>query len=150
MAAVLASAKPIFIGPPIRGPIVEPNALWNIPMAVHPGITAYELITALRMPPSDNPDVLKIPVPPGPKIVDDPVEGEPPLNKEDKGDARFCRPVWSVDISCDSVDCTPVPVDVPVVWATAVACAANPAVLVVCGAAVNCVTFPVVAAELAA
>jgi hypothetical protein len=55
-----------------------------------------------------------------------------------------------VDISCDSVDCTPVPVDAPVVWAAAVACAANPAVLVVCGAAVNGVAFAVAAAELAA
>jgi hypothetical protein len=43
-----------------------------------------------------------------------------------------------------------VPVDAPVVCAAAVACAANPAVLVVCGAAVNGVTFAVVAAELAA
>ena len=55
-----------------------------------------------------------------------------------------------MDISCDSVDCTPVPVDLPVVWAPAVACAANPAVLVVCGAAVNGVAFAVAAAELAA
>jgi hypothetical protein len=55
-----------------------------------------------------------------------------------------------VGISCDSVDCTPVPVDVPVVWAVAVACAANPARLVVGGAAVTGVTCAVVAAEVAA
>ena len=55
-----------------------------------------------------------------------------------------------MDISCDSVDCTPVLVEEAADWALAVACAANPAVLVVCGAAVNGVTFAVVAAELAA
>ena len=55
-----------------------------------------------------------------------------------------------MDISCDSVDCTPALVDVPVVWAAAVACAANPAGLAVCGAAVNGVTCAVVAAEVAA
>ena len=55
-----------------------------------------------------------------------------------------------MEITCDNVDCTPALVDVPVVWALALACAANPAVVVVCGAAVNCVTCAVVAAELAA
>jgi len=40
---------------------------------------------------TDNPDEDKS-CPPGPKIVDE-VEDEPPLNKEDMGDARFCSAV---------------------------------------------------------
>ncbi|MGO9252627.1 MAG: hypothetical protein ACLP5J_14885 [Mycobacterium sp.] len=40
---------------------------------------------------SDNPDEDKI-CPPGPKIVPED-EDEPPLNNEDKGDARFCSEV---------------------------------------------------------
>ena len=40
---------------------------------------------------SDDPEE-KIGIPPGPKIVPEP-DDEPPLNREDKGDARFCSEV---------------------------------------------------------
>jgi hypothetical protein len=160
-----ADWKLIFIGapirPPITGPSVVPTPVFTSPIANHPGITAYEVITPFKMPPSESPDVDKIP--PGVVIVV-PVDEEdvPPRRSlrsdespdvddvDELGDARLCSVVWIVGISCDSVDCTPPLVDEAADWALAVACAAEPAVLVVCGAAVNGVTFAVVAAELAA
>ena len=75
----------------IRGPITDPSMVDAIDKPAHPGIAAYSVITPLKMPPSDKPDVDKSP-PAGPKIVDE-VEDELPLNKEDKGDARFCSAV---------------------------------------------------------
>jgi hypothetical protein len=128
-----------------------PNTLEPPDMAAHAGIAAYSVITPSRMVPSEDPDdVDKIP-PPGVVITDDPVEDPPPRSPlripespdvddvDELGDARLCSAVVIVEISCDSVDCTPVPVDVPVAWAAAAPCAADPARLVVCGAAVNCV-----------
>ena len=89
----------------IRGPSELLTMLFVSPMASHSGITPYEETRLDAMFPSENPDVDKIP--PGPKVVDDPVDAE------DKGDAR----VWSApviaEVSCDSTDCTPVPIDEP-------------------------------------
>ena len=118
---------------------MDPNTVEPPDMAAHAGSPAYSIITPFRMPPSESPDdeVSKIP-PPGVVIID-PVE--------ELGDTRLCSAVCIEDISCDSVDCAPVPVDALAAWAL---CAANPAWLVVCGAAVNGVTFAVVAAEFAA
>jgi hypothetical protein len=155
--------KPKFIELPIRGPITDPNAVEPPDMAAHAGRAAYSVITPCMRPPSENPDDVDVKIPPSPVVVvDDPVEDPPPRSPlripespepddvDDAGDARLCSVVGIVEISCDSVDCTPVPVDVPVAAATAAPCAADPAPLVVCGAAVNGVTFTVVAAEFAA
>ena len=65
-------------------------------------------------------------------VVDDPEEDPPrsPLRSpespdvddvDELGDARLCSAVGTVEINCDSVDCTPVPVDVPAAWVTAAA-----------------------------
>jgi hypothetical protein len=83
------------------------------------------------MEPSENPESDKIP--PGVEIVDD-VEEEPPPRSplripespdvddgDELGDARLCSAVVIVESSCDSADCTPVPVDVPAACATAAA-----------------------------
>jgi hypothetical protein len=89
-------------------------------------------------------DVAEDPLPRSPLRIPE----SPDVDDVDElGDTRLCNAVCIEDISCDSVDCTPVPVDVLAAWAL---CAANPAWLVVCGAAVNCVTFAVLAAEFAA
>src|ERR1700747_1218510 len=96
--------------------------------------------------------------PPRLAVVDDPEEDPPrsPLripespDVNEVGDARPFSAVGSVDVSGDSADCTPVPIDEPAAWAPAAPCAANPARLVVCGAAVNGVNFAVVAAGVAA
>jgi hypothetical protein len=76
---------PTFIGVLIRGPSAMLNSDVPIPMAAHPGITAYEVITPSRMPPSENPDVSKIP-PPGVMIGGEVEDELPP----DKGDVRLC------------------------------------------------------------
>jgi hypothetical protein len=161
LAAAIAGVKPRFIALPIRGPNVVPTIVDIIPMPSHPGITAYEVSTPFRMFPSVSPDVDKIP-PPGVVIEDDPVEDPPPRSPlrspespdvddvEELGDVRLCSAVCIEEINCDSVDCTPVPVDVPAAAETAAPCAADPAPVVVCGAAVNGVTFAVAAAEFAA
>jgi hypothetical protein len=136
-----------------------PSTVLNIEMPSHPGIVAYEETTLCKMPESPDPDDEDV-SPPGP-VMDDAAEDPPrsPLrlpespdvdDVDERGDARPCSPVVSVDISCDSVDCTPAPVDAPAVWAPAAPCAANPARLVVGGAAVTGVTCAVVAAEVAA
>jgi hypothetical protein len=99
--------------------------------------------------------------PPRRPVVDDPEEDPPrsPLRIPESpevddvgelGDARLWRVVGTAETSCDSVDCTPVPADMPAACALVGPCAANPAGLVVCGAAVNGVTLAVVAAEFAA
>jgi hypothetical protein len=126
-----------------------PTAAENIPVptdnAPHPGIVAYEE----RTPPSENPFVDKR-VPKGP-VVEVAEEVAPNAEvKEDKGDARFWSAPVIAEVSCDSTDCTPVSIDEPADWALAAPWAANPARLVVCGAAVNGVTSAVAAAELAA
>ena len=69
---------------------------------------------------------------------------------DELGDTRLCSDVGSVDMSFDSADCTPVPIDELAAWAFAAPCAANPATFVVCGAALTGVTFAVIAAEFAA
>jgi hypothetical protein len=158
LAAAIAGVKPRFIVLPIRGPIMLPNTVEPPDMPIHNGAPAYSVSTPSKMLPTDNPDVDKIP-PPGVVIVVDPVEDPVPRSPlripdspddddvDELGDTRLCSAVCIVDISCDSVDCAPVPVDVLAAWAL---CAANPAALVVCGAAVNGVTFAVAAAEFAA
>jgi hypothetical protein len=152
LAAAIAGVKPRFIALPIRGPNVVPTIVDIIEMPSHPGITAYEVSTPSRMDPSESPDVSKIP-PPGVTIVDDPfdaVEDPPksPLRSPESpdvdvddvvGDARFCSDVVIEESSCDSVDCTPVPVAVPVACATAADWLAAPAGLVVAGGGVNAV-----------
>jgi hypothetical protein len=65
------------------------------------------------------------------------------------GDARLCSDVGTEESNCDSVDCTPVPVDVPAAWVTAAAWLAAPAGLVVDGGDVNAVNLEA-AAELPA
>ena len=50
-----------------------------------------------------------------------------PAQQRGQGRREILQRGLNAEISCDSVDCTPVPVDVPVAWAAAVACAANPA-----------------------
>jgi hypothetical protein len=59
-------------------------------MANHSGAEAYSVTRVVPMFESDDPDEDKS-CPPGPKM--DPVEDELPLNREDKGDARFCSAV---------------------------------------------------------
>jgi hypothetical protein len=153
---------PRFIGVPIRGPRVVPIIVLVADKPNHPGITAYEVSTPCRRPPSEKPDDEDVSPPRSPVVVVDDPEEDPPRSSlrspespdvdedDEMGDARLCSVVWSEDINCDSVDCAPVPVDVPATWVLAAACAANPAALVVCGAAVNGVTFAVAAAEFAA
>ena len=58
----------------------------------------------------------------------------------DIGDASPCRVLGIVETTCDSVDCTPAPDDVPVAWATAPLWLAAPAALVVSGGEPNGVT----------
>ena len=65
------------------------------------------------------------------------------------GDARFCSVEVIVELSCDSADCTPLPVAAPLACVTAAAWLAAPAGLVVDGGAVNGVTREA-AAELPA
>jgi hypothetical protein len=125
-------------------------------MAKNPGKVAYDSST----PPSEKPDDADVSSPRGPVV--DAAEDDPPTSPlripespdvddvDEPGDAMPCSAVVSVEISCDSVDCTPVPVDAPAVWVPAAPCAANPARLVVCGAAVVGVTPAVIAAECAA
>jgi hypothetical protein len=134
---------------------MDPNTVEPPDIAAHAGIPAYSVITPPRTDPSESPDVDKIP-PPGVVITDDPVEDPLPRSAlripespdvDELGDTRLCSAVCIEDISCDSVDCTPVPADVLAAWAL---CAANPDWLVVCGAGVNCVTFAVLAVEFAA
>jgi hypothetical protein len=72
-------------------------------------------------------------IPPGVEIVDVPEEDPPrrelrspespePDDVDDAaGDARFCSAVGTAEVSCDSIDCTPAPVDVPAAWVTAAA-----------------------------
>ena len=144
LAATTAGVKARFMELPIKGPNVLPTIVdvspENSPMANHPGIVAYELITLDKMLPDEM-------FPRGPVTV--PPEEVPP-NAEDKGDARLWSAPVIEEVSCDSTDCAPVPIDEPADWELAAACAANPAPLVVCGAAVNGVTDAVAAAELAA
>jgi hypothetical protein len=95
-------------------------------------------------------DVEEDPVVPSALSISDKSPESPDVDDADElGDARLCSVVGTVETSCDSVDCT-VPAELPAAWAPAAPCAANPAELVVCGAAVNGVTFVVVAAEFAA
>jgi hypothetical protein len=164
LAAATAGVKPKFIELPRRGPITLPNTVVPPDRAAHAGMAAYSVITPFKMLPTEIPDDEDVKIPPSPPspvvvvVVVDPVEDPPrsPLRIPDNpdvddvdelGDTRLCSAVCIVDISCDSVDCAPVPVDVLAAWAL---CAANPPALVVCGAAVNGVTFAVAAAEFAA
>src|SRR5271155_3053936 len=94
-----------------------------------------------KSPPVD--DVEEVPVRPSAlRIPDSP---EPDDVEEAAGVARLCS---IVEISCDSDACE-VPAEVPAAWVTAALCTADPAGLVVSGAAVNGVTW-VAAAEFAA
>jgi hypothetical protein len=123
---------------------------------------AYEEITLDAMPPREKPDDEDPSPPKGPVVVPDDAEEDPPRSPlripespdvddaDELGDARLCSVVGTVEISCDNVDCAPVPVDVPTAWAPAAACAASPPGLVVCGAAVNDVILAVAAADFAA
>ena len=52
-------------------------------------------------------------------VFDPGANGLTPPEADDSGDASSCSALGTVDITCDSVDCTPVPVDVPVAWAAA-------------------------------
>jgi hypothetical protein len=80
-------------------------------------------------------------VPVRPSALRSPDSPEP----DEAGVARLCS-IW--EISPDSDACE-VPAAVPVAWVTAALCAADPAGLATCGAAVNGVTW-VAAAEFAA
>src|ERR1700677_5033824 len=97
-------------------------------------------------PPSEKPDDVAVVSPP---VVDDTVEApvrprslsnalkSPDSPDVDElGDPRLCSALGTEESSCDSVDCE-VPAEVPTAWAP---CAAKPAALVVCGAAVIGVT----------
>lgn len=132
----------------------------NIPK--NPGSWAYEETMSDAIPPSEKPDEDPRSPPKGPVAAAEDAEEDPPRSElripespdadevDAPGDARFCSVVGIEETSCDSVDCTPAPVDVPATWAPVAPCASNPAALVVCGAAVNGVTFAVAAAEFAA
>jgi hypothetical protein len=56
---------------------------------------------------------------------------------DDNGDASPCSELGTLEMTCDSVDCTPLVVAVPVAWATAPAWSAVPAGLAVSGGAFN-------------
>ncbi len=56
---------------------------------------------------------------------------------DDNGDESPCSELGTLEITCDSVDCTPLVVAVPVAWATAPAWSAVPAGLAVSGGAFN-------------
>ncbi len=78
------------------------------------------------------------------KSVDSP-ESVAAVDAAETGVARLCS-AW--EISPDSDDCA-FPAAVPVAWAAAALCTADPAGLVVCGASANGVTW-LAAAEFAA
>ena len=63
------------------------------------------------------------------------------------GDARFCSAGGTVEITCDSVDCTPALDDVPAAWATAPVWFAAPAALVVSDGELNGVTVAAAAED---
>jgi hypothetical protein len=143
LAAATAGVKPKFIELPIRGPITDPNTVEPPDMAAHAGRAAYSAITlSTRLP-----DVKS---PPSPTVVvDDPVEDPPPRSPlripkspdvddvDELGEARPCSDVVIEESSCESVDCTPVPVAVPAACATAADWLAVPASLVVDGGVVK-------------
>jgi hypothetical protein len=154
LAAATAGVKPRFIALPIRGPNVVPIPVLTSEMPSHAGTPAYSVSTPSKTLPSEIPDVDKIP-PPGVVIVVDPFDPveDPPRSAlrspespdvddvDVVGDARPCSDVVIEDSSCDSADCTPVPVGVPVACATAADWLAAPDGLVVDGGGVNAVTL---------
>jgi len=56
---------------------------------------------------------------------------------DDNGDASPCSALGTEETTCDSVDCTPLPVDALVAWATAPTWPAVPAGLAVSGGELN-------------
>jgi hypothetical protein len=110
-AALLAFWKPIPIGLPTSGPNVPPNTVLIIPMATHSGAETISRSRLSSKPPTENPDAAKPPSPgKGVPVV---AADELPPNAEDKGDARVRSAPVIDEFSCDSADCTPVPVDDP-------------------------------------
>ena len=73
-------------------------------------------------------------------VFDPGAKGLTPAEADDSGDERPCSVLGTVEITCDSVDCTPLVVAVPVAWATAPSWPAVPAGLAVSGGALNGVT----------
>jgi hypothetical protein len=124
-------------------------------MPINPGRLRYELNRPVPIcpkglvvdPAAEDPPRSPFRIPESPDVVPESPDVD---DVDERGDARLCSPVVSEEIRCDSVDCTPAPVDAPAVWLPAAPCAANPDRLVVSGAATNGVTCAVVAAELAA
>jgi hypothetical protein len=98
-------------------------------MPKNPGRTAYWVATFCRKLESEKSDDEDV-SPPRIPVVDAPEEGPPrrELRSPDvddvddaAGDARLCSVVGTAEVICDSVDCTPAPVDVPAACATAAA-----------------------------
>jgi len=69
------------------------------------------------------------------------VDSEVDVVDDAAGDARPCSDEGIDEVSCDSVDCTPAPEDVPTACAVAALWLAAPAALVVDGGDVNAVTL---------
>src|ERR1700752_3811037 len=92
----------------IRGPTEPPTNVFVSPSTSHPGIAPYSAIRLSARLPTENPFEFKTPK--GVAMVED-VELPLAPNTEVKGDARLCSVPLSWDISCDSADCTPVPIE---------------------------------------
>ena len=70
-------------------------------------------------------------------VFDPGAKGLTPAEADDSGEARLCSELGTVETTCDSVDCTPLVVAVPVAWATAPSWPAVPAGLAVSGGALS-------------
>jgi hypothetical protein len=70
-------------------------------------------------------------------VFDPGAKGLVPTEADDNGDASPCSELGTLETTCDSVDCTPLVVAVPVAWATAPAWPAVPAGLAVSGGALS-------------
>jgi hypothetical protein len=147
--------------PPRAGisPAPNFNELISANALVTAGLTKAGLTYPPETNPFDKPELRKVP-------TDDPLEPSRPFNNPaipvvavfdpgangftpaaDIGDESPCSALGTEETTCDSVDCTPLPVDAPVAWATAPAWPAVPAGLAVSGGELNDVTAAATAEE---
>jgi hypothetical protein len=137
-AAVIACVRATFIGVLISGPIASSDANKPKNEASLMGKVRRVFKMLLPVDPSPgNPVVDEVEVRPRSfrKVLSNDVD----VVVDAAGDARFCSDEVIAELSCDSADCTPLPVAVPLAWVTAAAWLAAPAGLVVDGGAVNVV-----------